>query len=55
MGKKGTSTELTAVQVVELVEFAGGGDDTVGFAYDTKAEVPLADVTMEEGEDDIPF
>jgi hypothetical protein len=55
MGKKGTSTELTAVQVVELVEFAGGGDDTVGFSYDAKAEVPLADVTMEEGEDDIPF
>ena len=55
MGKTGISTELTGVQVVELVEYAGGGEDTIGFTYDEKEQVPLEDVTTEDDDEDIPF
>lgn len=52
MGKTGTSTELQGVQVVELVEYAGGGnDDAVGFSYDQQEVVSLEDMNDEE----IPF
>jgi len=55
MGKTGISTELTGVQVVELVEYAGGGEDTIGFTYDEKEQVPLEDVATEDDDEDIPF
>lgn len=49
-GTKGRSAELVAVQVLELVEYAGAAE-AVAFSFSAKKEVPLADVY----EEDVPF
>ena len=51
-GQKGKSAELVAVQILELVEFSGGGGDLVDFSFDDKPEHPLADVS---DSDSVPF
>ena len=48
-GKKGKTAKLVAVQILDLVEFAGGGD-SVEFTF---AEEPIADLSVED--DNVPF
>jgi hypothetical protein len=55
-GEGNFSTDLIAVQVVDLVEFNGeGGDEGAAFTYEAKAVVPLTEVDLADAEDDIPF
>ena len=51
-GQKGKSAELVAIQVLELVEYSGGGGDSVAFTFADKPEVPMADLP---NEDSVPF
>lgn len=47
-GDKGKSAELVAVQVMDLVEYHGGGGDTLDFTFADKEGVPMSD-------EDVPF